>query len=154
MTVADHILVGDVGFAAWLSNIAGEEAFSDAKIVAAARRAFVDYPASAKGDVAIAEIGGEVAGWGAREDAPDYISDLWVDPAYQGRGIGAALLAHFLDAISRNGFSIARIDTRATNAGAIRLYERSGFSIVWRGFERDASLGIDLEKVILEMHLG
>ena len=153
MTVADHIVVGEVGFAAWLSNIGGEEVFSDPEIVAAARRAFVDYPASAKGDVAVAEIGGKVVGWGGREDAPDYISDLWVDPAFQGRGVGAALLAHFLDAISRDGFSIARIDTRATNAGAIRLYERAGFSIVSRGFERDASLGVDLEMVKLEMHL-
>jgi [ribosomal protein S18]-alanine N-acetyltransferase len=154
MTVADHIVVGEVGFAAWLSNIEGEELLSDPKIVAAARRAFIDYPASAKGDVVVAEIGGKLVGWGAREDAPDYISDLWVDPAFQGRGIGAALLAHFVSAISGEGHPIVRIDTRATNAGAIRLYERTGFSIVWRGFERDASLGIDLEKVNLEMHLG
>jgi len=154
MTVADHIVVGEVGFEAWLSNIEGQELLSDPEIVAAAHKAFIDYPASAKGDVAVAEIGGKVIGWGAREDAPDYISDLWVDPAFQGRGIGAALLAHFVSAMSSEGYPVARIDTRATNTGAIRLYERTGFSIVWRGFERDASLGIDLEKVNLEMHLG
>ncbi|MDR7146772.1 GNAT family N-acetyltransferase [Rhizobium sp. BE258] len=153
MTVADHIVVGEVGFAAWLSNIKGEEVFSDSSIVAAARKAFVDYPASAKGDVAVAEIGGKVVGWAAREDAPAYISDLWVDPAFQGRGIGAVLLAHFVSVISGEGYRIVRIDTRATNTGAIRLYERAGFSIVRRGFERDASLGVDLEMVKLEMHL-
>ncbi|NLS03234.1 GNAT family N-acetyltransferase [Rhizobium sp. P32RR-XVIII] len=154
MTVADHQMVGDVGFAAWLSSSQGEAEFGDRDVVEAARKAFLDYPASAKGHVAVAEIAGRLAGWGACEDAPDYISDLWIDPAYQGRGVGSALLRHFLTRIATAGFKVAKIDTRATNAGAIRLYERNGFSIVWRGVERDLSLGIDLDKVKLEKHLG
>jgi len=154
MTIADHQVVGEVGFAAWKTSGEGEAGFDDPAVIEAARKAFLDYPAEAKGDVAVAELAGRVVGWGAREDDPDYISDIWVDPACQGRGIGSALVRYFLERIEADGFKIAKIHTRATNAGAIRLYERCGFLLVWRGEEFDAGLGIPLEKVHLEKHLG
>ena len=154
MTVADHQVVGEVGFAAWKTSVEGEAGFSDPAVIEAARKAFFEYPAEAKGDVAVAELENRVVGWGAREDNPDYISDIWVDPACQGRGIGSALVRYFLERMKTDGIEIATIHTRATNAGAIRLYERCGFSIVWRGEEFDAGLGIPLEKVHLETHLG
>jgi len=154
MTLADHHVVGEVGFAAWKTSTAGEAGFSDPSVIEAARKAFFDYPTQAKGDVAVAELGGRVAGWGAREDQPDSISDIWVDPAFQGRGIGSALVRYFLERIGTEGLSIARIHTRATNAGATRLYQRCGFSVVWRGEEFDSGLGIPLEKLHLEKRLG
>ena len=154
MTVADHQVVGEVGFAAWKTSVEGEAGFSDPAVIEAARKAFFEYPAEARGDVAVAELEGRVVGWGARADNPDYISDIWVDPACQGRGIGSALVRYFLERMKTDGIKIATIHTRATNAGAIRLYERCGFSVIWRGEEFDASLGIPLEKVHLETHLG
>jgi len=154
MTVADHLVVGEVGFAAWKTGVDGEAGFTDPAVIEAARKAFFEYPADAKGDVAVAELEGRVVGWGAREDDPDYISDIWIDPACQGRGIGSVLVRYFVERIKTDGIRIAKIHSRATNAGAIRLYERCGFSVVWRGEEFDAGLGIPLEKVHLEMHLG
>jgi len=154
MTVADHHMVGDVGFAAWKSNAAKEVGFNQAHVIERARRAFFDYPAAAKGDVAVAELEGRIAGWGARENEPNCISDIWIDPACQGRGIGSSLVRYFIERIAADGFKVAKIHTRATNAGAIRLYERGGFSIVWRGEGFDAELGIVLEKVHLERRLG
>jgi len=154
MTVADHHMVGDVGFAAWKSSGAGEAGFNRADVIEGARRAFFDYPATAKGDVIVAEFEGRIAGWGARENKPNCISDIWIDPACQGRGIGSALVRYFIERIAADGFKVAKIHTRATNGGGIRLYERAGFSIVWRGEKFDAELGIPLEKVHLEKRLG
>ncbi|WP_105386134.1 GNAT family N-acetyltransferase [Neorhizobium alkalisoli] len=153
MTAADHQAVADVGFAAWKFSGSGEAAFDEPKVIEAARIAFLDYPATAKGDVAVAELNGRIVGWAAREGEPDHISDIWIDPAFQGRGAGSALLHHFLGRIAADGFRLAKINTRATNLGAIGLYQRSGFSIVWRGLEQDLSLGIPLEKVHLEKEL-
>jgi ribosomal-protein-alanine N-acetyltransferase len=153
MTAADYEAVAEVGFAAWKSSGKDEAGFDEPKVVEAARTAFHDYPATAKGDVAVAELDGRVIGWAAREDEPDHISDIWVDPAFQGHGAGSALLRHLLDRISADGFRSAKIHTRATNLRAIGFYERSGFSIVWRGPEQDSSLGISLEKVHLEKEL-
>lgn len=154
MAGADHQGVGEIGFAAWKSSAAGEAGFDDPVVIEAARKAFFDYPAEAKGDVAIAELGSRVVGWGARENEPDSISDIWIDPACQGRGIGSALVRYFVERIAADGFRVAKIHTRATNGGAIRLYERAGFSIVWRGERFDAQLGIPLEKAHLEKRLG
>ncbi|OHV76427.1 N-acetyltransferase [Rhizobium sp. LCM 4573] len=154
MTIADHHVVGEVGFAAWKSSGDGEASFENPDVIEAIRRAFFDYPAAAKGDVAIAEFGGRVVGWGAREDDPDYISDIWVDPAFQGRGVGSALVRHFLERVAIEGFSVAKIHTRASNSSAIRLYERRGFKIVWRGREYSTSMGVELEKVHLEKRLS
>lgn len=154
MTAADHEAVAEVGFAAWKSSSKGEAEFGNFDIVEAARKVFLEYPATAKGDVAVVELDGRVVGWGAREDAPDYISDIWVDPAVQSRGIGTALVRYFLERIATDGFEVASIHTRATNARAIGLYERCSFSIVWRGEEFDEGLGIPLEKVHLEKRLG
>lgn len=153
MAAADHEAVAEVGFAAWKSSGKDEAAFEEPKVVEAARTAFLGYPATAKGDVAVAELAGKVIGWAAREDELDHISDIWVDPAFQGRGVGSALLGHLLARISADGFRSAKIHTRATNTGAIGLYQRSGFSIVRRGPEQDPSLGIFLEKVHLEKEL-
>jgi ribosomal protein S18 acetylase RimI-like enzyme len=64
--------------------------------------------------------------------APDrltgYISSLAVDPAWQGRGLGAALLDR-LEADSRAaGKTRLALHVTDTNAGARRLYERHGFT--------------------------
>ncbi len=154
MTVADHQVVGEVGFAAWKTSVEGEAGFSDPAVIEAARKAFFEYPAEARGDVAVAELEGRVVGWGARADNPDYISDIWVDPACQGRGICSALVRYFLERIQAESIMVAKIHTRSSNAGAIILYERCGFSLAWRGKEFDAGLGIPLEKVHLEMQFG
>ncbi|KRB53163.1 acetyltransferase [Rhizobium sp. Root708] len=154
MTVADHPMVGEVGFAAWKSGSTEEAAFSQDHVVERARVAFLDYAATAKGDVAVAELEGRIVGWGAREYEPDCISDIWIDPAHQGGGIGFALVSYFIERIAADGFRAAKIDTRATNTRAIRLYERAGFSIVRRGQTFDQELGISLEQVHLEKHFG
>ncbi|CDM57425.1 MULTISPECIES: hypothetical protein [Rhizobium] len=64
------------------------------------------------------------------------------------------LVRYFVEGIAADGFKVAKIRSRATNGGALRLYERAGFSIVWRGERFDAELAIRLEKVHLEKRLG
>ena len=63
-----------------------------------------------------------------------YLEDLYVQPAYRGRGIGAALLSH-LAALARQRdcgrFEWSVLDW---NADAIRIYERMGATLLpeWR----------------------
>ncbi|MBM3778341.1 MAG: ribosomal-protein-alanine N-acetyltransferase [Acidimicrobiia bacterium] len=58
-----------------------------------------------------------------------HINNVAVRPAYRGNGIGTALLQHALAQSSRLGARRARLEVRASNAGALRLYERLGFSL-------------------------
>ncbi len=153
MTVADHHVVGEVGFAAWKSSDAFDDAYLDPEVITRVAKEFAIFPTSTQGDVHVAELGGEVVGWAARDSARDYISDAWVEPQCQGRGVGRTLVQHLLDLIASEGHVLARIHTHGKNVGAIRLYERCGFAIVWRGMEFSKSMGVDLEKVHLQKSL-
>lgn len=154
MTVADHIVVGEVGFAAWKSSDALQGSDLGPDMIEEVRRQFMILPSETKGDIHVARRDGVVVGWCARDGASNYVSDLWVDPGCQGRGIGKALLSHVCDVIAAESHATATIQTHAKNAGAIRLYQRCGFAIVWRGIEFSKSMNMDLEKVHLEKPLG
>ncbi|CAH0340383.1 GNAT family N-acetyltransferase [Rhizobium sp. CECT 9324] len=151
MTVADAQSVGETGFAAWSANPV-LNSFGVA-ISEQVRQAFHDFPADNVAAIVVAETGGKIVGWTARDGDPDYISDLWVAPDRQGQGVGQALLEHAFALMKREGIEMARIATHAGNSGAIRLYERCGFRLVWRGMERSQAMQMDVEKVRLERPL-
>ncbi|HTF29543.1 MAG TPA: N-acetyltransferase [Flavitalea sp.] len=56
-----------------------------------------------------------------------YLPMIGVDPAYQGSGIGSALLVESLKAVDRDG-SIAYLES--SNQRNIALYERHGFEVI------------------------
>lgn len=153
MAAADHRAVTAVGFAAWQSSDAFRENGLPLDREEQVRLAYERFAAEAADKITVAEFDGRIAGWTARETEPDYISDLWVDPACQCKGIGRALIEHLLSVMRREGLERARIHTHGSNTGAIRLYQRCGFTIVWRGLEYSKSLGVEHEKVHLAMRL-
>ncbi|WP_072638643.1 GNAT family N-acetyltransferase [Rhizobium leguminosarum] len=154
IAAADHETVGAVGFAAWAASDAFEVSYLDPDVVARVRHEFTIFPEETKGEIFVAERGETIVGWGARENHPNYVSDLWVHPDYQGKGVGRALLLHLCELMASEGLATARLDTHAGNEGAIRLYERCGFTIIWRGREFSKSMGVSLEKVHLEKRLA
>ncbi|OWV73682.1 acetyltransferase [Rhizobium sp. R339] len=154
ITPADHKTVGAVGFAAWAAGEAFEDCYRDPDVMAKVRQEFVVFPHETKGEIFVAELADDIVGWRAREDERNYVSDLWVHPDYQGKGVGRALLLHLCELMAAEGLATARLDTHARNARAIRLYERCGFSIIWQGIEFSKSMGVPLEKVHMEKSLA
>jgi ribosomal protein S18 acetylase RimI-like enzyme len=57
---------------------------------------------------------------------------LGVDPAFQGRGLGAALLAATVDMARGRGVGALGLSVSERNQVARRLYERAGFVVVGR----------------------
>jgi ribosomal protein S18 acetylase RimI-like enzyme len=53
-----------------------------------------------------------------------------VDPAWQGREVGALLVHGFLDELDRRGVSTSQVVVGADNARAVALYGRAGFTPV------------------------
>ncbi|MGG2477865.1 GNAT family N-acetyltransferase, partial [Rhizobium sp. BR5] len=53
-----------------------------------AASAFSNFTRSSWLAIRVAELGGSVAGWAAREHFDEAISDFWIDPDFQRRGIG------------------------------------------------------------------
>ncbi len=56
------------------------------------------------------------------------LEDVIMQPQVRGRGIGQALLDAALDHARRRGCARLTLLADVTNAGAIRFYERAGFS--------------------------
>lgn len=57
-----------------------------------AASAFSNFTRSSWLAIRVAEFGGSVAGWAAREHFDETISDFWIDPDFQRRRVGSRLL--------------------------------------------------------------
>jgi len=159
MTDADRTGVADIGYSSWLANRLYQEWF-DPAVETRARTWLQDWVKDPKCDVVVCILDGEVVGWGARDryddteaDDLDYISDLWVSPDTQGRGIGSALLNELMDRMRAEGLKRARIEVAQANLRALDLYVRQGFRETWRGVKMSETLGLPLQRILLERPL-
>jgi ribosomal protein S18 acetylase RimI-like enzyme len=98
-------------------------AYSDDEV-----RAWVASELVPSAGVTVAEHDGQVIGVvaTAREAQASWITQMAVDPATLGRGIGSALLAHVMHSLTPP----IRLFTFQANSGARRFYERHGFVAV------------------------
>lgn len=78
------------------------------------------------------EVVGNVTVTASRGGGPGcwLISNVVVDPAYRGRGIGRALMEEALSHIYHRNGRLAVLQVRANNQVALRLYEDMGFVAV------------------------
>lgn len=72
-------------------------------------------------------ISGFAGMWQLYDEA--HVTTIGVDAPYRGRGLGEALLLRLLDESVRRGANMLTLEVRLSNEGAIRLYEKFGFSI-------------------------
>ncbi len=59
-----------------------------------------------------------------------YIQRIAVDPARRRRGLGSAAVADALAWLARRGAKRTVVNTQESNVGAVRLYERCGFTLL------------------------
>ncbi|HSO27285.1 MAG TPA: ribosomal protein S18-alanine N-acetyltransferase [Anaerolineales bacterium] len=78
------------------------------------------------------QVIGAIVVWMILDEA--HIATLAVDPAYRGKGIGAALMAEALSGAIHHGATQATLEVRVQNLAAQKLYRRFGFEIVGRRF--------------------
>lgn len=142
----EAVALGDIGFAAWAASafaVADAGRVDRERLLAEFRAFGVEHsPATL-----VAEDDGMPLGWGAREDGNQLISDLWVTPEAQGKGVGGLLLAALVDEIWTAGYPRAELETLASNQQAVGFYQRHGFGIVWRREKFSPSLGYAIDKV-------
>ncbi len=94
---------------------------------------------------------GEMIGFVAGDPRPStgvgWIATLAVDPRWQRRGIGAALLRACEE---RFALPLVKLTVRASNRGAIALYEQTGYRVIdtWRGYYNDGEDGLVMLKTL------
>lgn len=102
----------------------------------------------------VAEENGRVLGYMGMYVVEDqgFVSNLAVDPGARRRGIASALLSEQIEYAKRNAMTELMLEVRASNADAIRLYERFGFirsGLRPRYYERPAE-----DAVLMNLNLG
>jgi ribosomal-protein-alanine N-acetyltransferase len=75
-------------------------------------------------------VDGEMAAFAITQVVLDEATlfNIAVDPAYQRRGLGRALLEHVIDEVEKRGVVTLWLEVRASNVAAIALYESLGFN--------------------------
>lgn len=141
-----------IGLLAWRKGI-GPLVTREVVTRIVANNPFPPFLAEQGPNVRVAVLGGQIAGFGAREFSDDLISDIWVDPAMEGRGVGSALIGSLETEISKSGFDTAKIEVAAGNLRALNLYRHLGFKIIWQKRMFDPGLGVSLEKIMLSKKL-
>ena len=151
-TNADLAMIARIGADAWASHIFSHET-EEPDQRRRAQLAFLHSAQDYLDYILVAEQDGVICGWGARDTNQNYISDIWVDPAHHGQGIGTLLVDALLVQIVMLGFQTAEIGTHARNVPAIKLYEKCGFRIICRYEEWSDSLARVVEKVKMQADL-
>ncbi|WP_235891018.1 GNAT family N-acetyltransferase [Pararhizobium mangrovi] len=146
-------LLAEIGYAAWLAAVAswGE---STAALAPAVRQSYERFCHEHRSLILVGETNVAVAGWGARENRRNEISDLWVDPDHQGQGVGSAVLAALEAEIVGLGYETAELHTHARNIPAIELYKRRGYRISSLSDRYSPSLDRDVATVFMTKELA
>jgi len=90
---------------------------------------------------------GFIAGDPRPSQALAWIATIGVDPRYQRRGIGRALLRACEEQIK---LPRVRLTVRVSNTGAISLYEREGYHTfeIWKNYYNDGEDGLVMDKIL------
>jgi ribosomal-protein-alanine N-acetyltransferase len=93
------------------------------------------------------EMIGFVAGDPRASEGASWIATIGVDPRYQRRGIGRALLRACEERLK---LPRVKLTVRMSNQGAITLYEKEGYRSVdiWRKYYNDGEDGLVMEKTL------
>ena len=77
----------------------------------------------------VAELDGEIVAFqfSTPTESGVHLARITVDPSFQGRGIGALLLANTCEAYRRTGVRTVSLNTQADNSASQSLYRRFGF---------------------------
>ncbi|MGO4624655.1 N-acetyltransferase family protein [Ensifer sp. 2YAB10] len=157
MPAIRHARAGDVdrltevGLAAWQSAIAG---LADGeRMWRVAEASFFRFLSEHWLSVLLIEAEGGIRGWVAREDFDNVISDLWIEPAAQGRGFGAMLLGEIERRIASDGFDVATAKTHARNDRAVAFFRNRGYGVSWLSTAYAPQLDSDVEFIGLSKAL-
>ncbi len=148
----DTELLTEIGMRAWRKAMAsvGEAA----EMAANAREAFARFTEEGWITITIVEKSGVPVGWAAREDMDETITDFWIDPDFEGQGLGSALLKAVEDELKAQGISLARLQTHAMNTDALTFFERKGYSVNWLTVSYNPKLDRDVQSVGLSKSLS
>lgn len=140
-----------IGLRAWaqaMGPIGGTEA-----MLQNALRAFADFVRSSWVKITVIEEGGVPAGWASREALDEQITDFWIDPDHQRRGLGSELLQAVEEEVRQHGFDEIKLETHAHNTDAVSFFEKNGYRVNWLSIAYAPKLDQDVQSVGMSKQL-
>lgn len=148
----DARLLTEIGMRAWRKAMAS---VGEAEEMAAnARDAFARFAEDGWITITVVEVSGVPAGWAAREDMDENITDFWIEPDLEGQGLGTALLKAVEEGLRAQGIPLARLQTHAMNSDALKFFERKGYQVNWLTVSYNPKLDRDVQSVGLSKSLS
>lgn len=142
--IRDIPVLASAAFAAWEQGVAPH--VSEAARAKMNEVDFSDFIRRDPEQVLAAYLDGQPVGFVATEYGDGYISDLWVDPNHEGKGVGRALLGAIFERITSRDLDSATLEVLTANTRALELYQHLGFVISWQGMRPDGYLSEPLHK--------
>jgi len=146
--------IGDLCVAAYVPFVAAGDGYAAVLRDVGRRAAAAEVLVAADGDALLGTVTFVPAGGPLGEIARPGETEfrmLAVDPAAQGRGVGAALLGHVVGATRRLGFAGVVCSSQPAMRAAHRVYDRFGFR---RDPTRDWSPEPGIELIAFALRLG
>lgn len=144
-------ILATIGFRAWYNAMASIGITQT--LLDNAKSAFENFTRSSWLAITVAERDGIIAGWAAREDFDDKISDFWIVPDRQRQGIGTVLLAELEKEIIAQGFTSARMESHAQNEQAVAFFRHHGYGVSWLTVTYSPKLDRDVQSIGLRKQL-
>jgi ribosomal-protein-alanine N-acetyltransferase len=151
----EAVLLADIGLAAWddaIVSVAGLPADKRA-MQEVAHFAFLGFARSLWHRIRVVELDGGVVGWAACERPDGTITDFWILPEFQRRGLGTRLMDALEAEIVKGGLQAAEAATHVDNAPAVAFFSKRGYRIAWLSTRYAARLDRDVEQVGLRKPL-
>ena len=148
----DQPRIAAVGLRAWDRGIAPLVP-EPVRLAVRGRNPFATFLDRKRGTARVGLLDGLIVGIGAREVTDSDISDLWVDPAFEGRGVGSALLTSLEAEATAAGHEVVTLSVLSDNKHAFAFYRRRNYVVLRRSVEYSPILGIDVPKTLLVKRL-
>jgi Acetyltransferases len=147
----EAVLLAEIGLRSWEKAMI--QVGEIRPILANARMAFQNFTHSRWITISVVESGGVPAGWAAREQLDENITDFWIDPKYQRQGLGSALLEVVEGEIRDRGFESAALETHAKNRDAVDFFQKHGYAVNWLTVTYNPKLDRDVQTIGLSKRL-
>ncbi|MGN7291511.1 GNAT family N-acetyltransferase [Rhizobium sp. SAFR-030] len=144
-------LLTEIGLRAWAQAMGPIGGSEDLRVNAL--DAFSYFTRYSWVTITVIEENGVAAGWAAREGLDETVTDFWIDPSFQRRGLGTTLLREIERQILDQGLDIVRLQTHAQNSDAVSFFEKNGYAINWLSISYSPKLDQDVQSVGLSRWL-
>ncbi len=101
----------------------------------------------------VAELDGAICGFCSYDHHKGYLSDLWVSPVWQGKGVAQALLHEMRSTMQDQGRRFLTLEVLAQNHRAFAFYKKQGFIETKRRVKYDPVLKRRLMKIWMMQRL-